>query len=73
MTGVQTCALPISPESRTVDRADQRLEQEQPKSDEVITVNRWQDLQQQLGSRNQPNDYSFPAVLRYQRGDQEDN
>jgi len=39
---------------------------------EVITVNRWQDLQQQLGGRSQTNDYSFPAVLRYQRGEQED-
>ena len=39
---------------------------------EVITVNRWQDLQQQLGNRSPSNDFSFPAVLRYQRGEQED-
>lgn len=41
-------------------------------TEEVITVNRWQDLQQQLGTRNQSNDYSFPAVLRYQRNEQEE-
>ena len=37
----------------------------------AITVNRWQDLQQQLGKRNQgnSNDYSIPAVLRYSRHD----
>ena len=40
---------------------------------EVITVNRWQDLQQQLGKRQPGNDYSFPAVLRYSRGENEDN
>lgn len=39
---------------------------------DTITVNRWQDLQQQLGNRQQSNDYSFPAVLRYQRGEEED-
>ena len=40
---------------------------------EVITVNRWQDLQQQLGKRQPGNDYSFPAVLRYSRGENEEN
>ncbi len=40
--------------------------------EDVITVNRWQDLQHQLGNRQQSNDYSFPAVLRYQRGEDED-
>ncbi len=40
---------------------------------EVITVNRWQDLQQQLGKRQPGNDYSFPAVLRYSRGENEDD
>lgn len=44
-----------------------------PPEPEVITVNRWQDLQQQLGKRGDvSNDYSFPAVLRYQRGEKED-
>ena len=39
----------------------------------AITVNRWQDLQQQLGKRNaQQNDYSIPAVLRYARHDDEE-
>lgn len=41
--------------------------------EDVITVNRWQDLQHQLGNRQQSNDYSFPAVLRYQRGEDEDS
>ena len=38
---------------------------------EAITVNRWQDLQQQLGKRSQGNDYSIPAVMRYQHNDEE--
>lgn len=40
---------------------------------ESITVNRWQDLQQQLGKRAPSNDYSVPAVLRYQRGEEDEN
>ncbi|AEC01876.1 cell division protein FtsZ [Parasphaerochaeta coccoides] len=44
-----------------------------PPDSDVITVNRWQDLQQQLGKRTDASgDYSFPAVLRYQRGEKED-
>ena len=40
---------------------------------EAITVNRWQDLQQQLGKRGvQANDYSIPAVMRYRSGDDSD-
>lgn len=39
---------------------------------EAITVNRWQDLQQQLGKRTQSNDYSVPAVLRYARSEEDD-
>ena len=50
---------------------------EQPKKpEEVISINRWQDLQTQLGRRQAPNanptDYSIPSILRYQRND-EDN
>ncbi|NLA92272.1 MAG: cell division protein FtsZ [Spirochaetales bacterium] len=41
--------------------------------EEVVTVNRWQDLQQQLGKQQQTNDYNFPAVLRYQQGEDDDN
>ena len=45
----------------------------QEEADEnVITVNRWEDLQQQLGTRSDENDYSFPAVLRYRRGESEE-
>ncbi|MBO4409514.1 MAG: cell division protein FtsZ, partial [Spirochaetales bacterium] len=46
----------------------------QRKPDEVISINRWQDLQTQLGRRQAPNanstDYSIPSVLRYQRNDE---
>jgi cell division protein FtsZ len=45
----------------------------QPQEAEAITVNRWQDLQQQLGKRAPSNDYSVPAVLRYQRGEDDEN
>ncbi len=46
--------------------------QKQPSDPATITVNRWQDLQQQLGKRNAAqNDYSIPAVLRYSRNDDE--
>lgn len=36
----------------------------------TITVNRWQDLQQRIGtgaSGGEPDDYNIPAVLRYQK------
>ena len=36
----------------------------------TITVNRWQDLQQRIGSQStgeEPDDYNIPAVLRYQK------
>ncbi|MDD3996163.1 MAG: cell division protein FtsZ [Sphaerochaetaceae bacterium] len=61
-----------APEPKMPQGEDQRSAGEQRKQDDVITVNRWQDLQQQLGSRPQSNDFSFPAVLRYQRNEQED-
>ncbi len=73
-------------------RFDQYLNSETPrqeesssaptqKQEEVITVNRWQDLQQQIGRRQNSgnsttpsqNDYSYPAILRYQRRDDEGN
>ena len=39
----------------------------------TITVNRWQDLQMQLGKRSSSqSDYSIPAVLRYSRHDDEE-
>ncbi len=38
----------------------------------TITVNRWQDLQQQLGARKaNRDDYSTPAIMRLNRGDNE--
>jgi len=57
--------------------SQQQAQKEQPKKpDEVISINRWQDLQTQLGRRQAPNanptDYSIPSILRYQRND-EDN
>lgn len=40
----------------------------------TITVNRWQDLQKQLGKRSgNPNDYSIPAILRYSRDEDDKN
>ena len=56
--------------------AAQSAPKEQPKKpDEVISINRWQDLQTQLGRRQAPNanptDYSIPSILRYQRNDEE--
>jgi len=54
----------------------QPAKEPQKKPDEVISINRWQDLQSQLGRRQAPNanptDYSIPSILRYQRND-EDN
>jgi cell division protein FtsZ len=56
--------------------AQQAPKELQKKPDEVISINRWQDLQSQLGRRQAPNanptDYSIPSILRYQRND-EDN
>lgn len=43
-----------------------------PTDAEAITVNRWQDLQQQLGKRSQSNDYSIPAVMRYRQGEEDE-
>jgi len=40
-----------------------------------IQVNRWQDLQKQLGKgpNTNANDYTIPAVLRYSRNKADDN
>jgi cell division protein FtsZ len=43
-----------------------------PEDEDVVTINRWQDLQQQIGNRQQSNDFNFPAVLRYKREEKED-
>lgn len=60
-----------SPAASSQPAASQAKVQRKP--EEVISVNRWQDLQQQLGRRqsqsSNSNDYSFPAILRYQRQD----
>ncbi len=61
---------PRNGENREQSAASKRTDLDS--EEEVITVNRWQDLQQQLGNRQQSNDYSFPAVLRYQRGEDGD-
>ncbi len=54
----------------------QQAPKDQKKPDEVISINRWQDLQTQLGRRQAPNanptDYSIPSILRYQRNDEDD-
>lgn len=56
---------------RPAQRETPQQAKPQPKTDaEAITVNRWQDLQQQLGKRGvQPNDYSIPAVMRYRQSE----
>ncbi len=63
----------ISQPSQNTSSQAVSQETAQRKPEEVISVNRWQDLQQQLGRRQSQNsgsnDYSFPAILRYQRQD----
>lgn len=47
---------------------------QQPKQDNYIKINRWQDLQSQLTRRTSHNsDYSTPAVLRYKQGNDYDD
>jgi cell division protein FtsZ len=65
-----------SSSQNTSSAASQNTPKEQPKKpEEVISINRWQDLQTQLGRRQAPNanptDYSIPSILRYQRNDEE--
>jgi len=44
------------------------------KSDEVITIDRWEDLQRKLGAGDDlPEDFSYPAVLRYKRDSERDS
>lgn len=64
---------PSQPSQPAAGQSQPQQEKVQRKPEEVISVNRWQDLQQQLGRRqsqsSNSNDYSFPAILRYQRQD----
>ncbi|MCR4676664.1 MAG: cell division protein FtsZ [Sphaerochaetaceae bacterium] len=67
-----------TPETSRTEEAPAEKTEPVQKQEEVITVNRWQDLQQQIGRRqNTPSastsDYSYPAILRYQRHDEEGN
>lgn len=59
--------------SSNAGQTQPQADKTQRKPEEVISVNRWQDLQSQIGRRqNQStnsNDYSYPAILRYQRPD----
>ncbi len=59
--------------SSTVGQNQPQADRTQRKPEEVISVNRWQDLQSQIGRRqnqgSNSNDYSYPAILRYQRPD----
>ncbi len=61
------------PSQGSLGQAGTTPDKAQRKPEEVISVNRWQDLQQQLGRRQSQNsgsnDYSFPAILRYQKQD----
>ncbi len=67
---------PEKPQQPAAAASQQAQKEPQKKPDEVISINRWQDLQSQLGRRQAPNanptDYSIPSILRYQRND-EDN
>lgn len=63
--------------STSINEEDKTVAKEKivPKPEEVITVNRWQDLQQQIGKKpknSNVSDYSFPAILRYQHNENED-
>ncbi len=60
------------PSLQPVRRGEKEVPETESTEDNVITVNRWEDLQQQLGARTDESDYSFPAVLRYRRGEQEE-
>ncbi|MBN2859365.1 MAG: cell division protein FtsZ [Sphaerochaetaceae bacterium] len=60
------------PSFRTPLREAPAADGSEDSKENVITVNRWEDLQQQLGTRTDENDYSFPAVLRYRRGESEE-
>ncbi len=59
---------PSSPASSQVQTQSRPV----PNDAESITVNRWQDLQQQLGKRSQSNDYSIPAVMRYRQNEEDE-
>lgn len=55
------------------DRKRQPEVQQGREDASAITVNRWQDLQNQLGKRNaNPNDFSTPAIMRLHRNDDDD-
>ena len=64
---------PTQPTEQASNAGQNSQDRVQRRPEEVISVNRWQDLQQQLGRRqsqnSNSNDYSFPAILRYQRSD----
>ncbi len=61
----ETIATPLKQAMNPVPEQKSQSEQMQP---ETIQVNRWQDLQKQLGKNNaggEEGDYSIPAVLRF--------
>lgn len=65
--------------AKACESEEQSAVESEFKSEDVISVNRWQDLQQQIGKRQQSeekvdaDDYSFPAILRYQRHEDNNN
>ncbi len=67
-------ATPAQPQETPVAEPEKKAGAPAPQNDaEVITVNRWQEFQQQLGKKQGGNDYSIPAVLRYSRSEEEDS
>lgn len=62
----QSADSPVKTETQAEEKAEAK------ETEDIITVNRWQDLQNQIGKRQpangyNPNDYSIPTVLRFSR------
>jgi cell division protein FtsZ len=54
----------------TVSQEPEKGDNDDKSNMATITVNRWQDLQQRIGTKStgeEPDDYNIPAVLRYQK------
>ena len=68
-------AEPVQPQVQPQPEArPQKPVERQGADPSTITVNRWQDLQMQLGKRcGSQSDYSIPAVLRYSRHDEDED
>lgn len=57
------------------EQREQEAAPSQPRENaNTVSINRWQDLQQQIGNRSgaesDSSDFSYPAILRYKRNDE---